>query len=312
MKPVSLIRLFGAVNMILVPLFLVISWAAARSLEKEFLSARFPVAVISFCVFAFTLWLIIACALMLTGRRFARAALFWNGILLLSGFGALTVLGLLEKTAHDAGFFCVIAIMTVLIVFGVCHLFVTFRPAVREWAKPANPVLSLFHPAVFLPVIVLCLAGPSAAVYFHWHGIERPCFVSKISASASAQGHEPSLVFDSSPESFWSPSLSADGVGAELRIDFPFSDTIEAVAVGAGGTLREAGTYGRIKTGVFHFSTGDEIAFNLENDASLQRIDLGVINVRWMTMTVLSVYPGKEKALSVGAVIPLRRTPVFR
>jgi hypothetical protein len=151
--------------------------------------------------------------------------------------------------------------------------------------------------------------------YLHSHGILRPCFVSKIHATSEAKNHAASLVFDASPDTYWSPSTSADGTGATLVIELPFMQDVAAVAFSSGASdkRREFSSLNRIRSGLLKFSTGDEVPFELEDDPAVQQVSVDVKDVRWVSVTVLSVYSGSsERYLTVGAVAPLKKTPIFR
>ena len=316
MNASSIVRIFGGINLFFVPLFAALSLAAGRSLSGEFLSAKVPFALMSFCLFAFTVWLAAASILMLFGRRFSVSALLWNGIVLLFGFGALCIIGLSEKTGHDSLFFAVVGVMLFFVLFGAVHLFCATRPALRERIRDDGGLLrAVLHPAVLPLALILSVSGPAAVFYLHTHGIKRPCFVSRISASAEERDHAASLVFDASPETYWSPSFTSDGVGSTLRIEFPFNHDVVGVAVGSGASdrTREFLANSRIRSGVISFSTGDEFPFELDDEPQLQRIKTDAKNARWMTLKVTSVYRGQpQQGLCVGAVIPLRQAPIFR
>ena len=307
------LRVFGAVNLVLTMLFIVLSYSAGRSLAREFLVAPVPIAMMSFGIIAFTVWLLTSSVLMLFARGFSSAALFWNGAVFVLSFGFIGIKVVSEHVRHDSSFAVLICIVLLFVFFGLSQLAAVLRAMLKKNTEGRRSILhTIFHPAVFPVILVLALSGPLLTAYFHFHGVLRPCFVSKVSASSETPGHAASLMCDGNLLTYWSPSGNG-GEGSSVRIEFPFNETVEGVVCIGAPDVREFRKRNRIRSGVLVFSDGTKKTFELADSPSVQNVPVTAKDVRWMTMTVTSVYAGESEAvLAAGTLLPLHRVKIFR
>jgi hypothetical protein len=314
MKPVTKIRIFGAVSSALSVPCLFISFTAFRFLSTDFFVARFYMVLLSFLLFAFTVWILAASFLLICGRKSSWTVLLVNGVVCFVFCGTLASLGLREQSRHDAGFFAAVVMCIILTLFGLVQGIAALRPSIKSFGRiEGKSAIRSIKKSVVLSAVLLSVIAPASVFIIHSVGELRPCFVSKVTASSQAPAHPAVSVCGAKLSMFWSPA-SSKSEGEWVKIEFPFIQKVEAVDIRGGASFDDAlrKKMHRIKSGTIQLSNGDMIPFSLSDKGYVQRVAVPAADCKWVIVTVTSVYEGENGVLGVGIVSPQHRVEIFR
>jgi hypothetical protein len=133
----------------------------------------------------------------------------------------------------------------------------------------------------------------------------------KITASSSSQRlavqantYYPSNVLDGRRVTAWIEGVDGPGIGEWIRFDFDREINLHRILIQPGyfksPSIWEMNN--RLSTVTAQFSDGSSRTLNFDDRMEGQKIDVGSIKTRWVRLTIVSVYSGKDPDTAISEV----------